>query len=874
MNPLAAASLPPSGLAGLDPSWSRLVRATDRRGVTRTWHLLDAGPRDGGPPAGTLLCVHGNPTWSYTWRSVVAAGSAAGWRVVAPDHLGMGFSERTGHEHRLADRVAELGAVTEALDLSGPVVTVAHDWGGVISLAWALDHRAVLAGIVLANTAVSQPPDARVPALIALARTPGLLGATTVTTPTFLTGTLHLAHPPLTPAVRAAYLAPYRTAARRSAIGGFVADIPLGAQHPSRPTLDAVGARLPELADVPTLLVWGPRDPVFSDRYLRDLQQRLPHAHTHRFEGAGHLVVEDAPVADAVVGFVADLGQGPADPAAPAEPSRPAPAPEPVPTAPPREAPERRHLGHALAARAADPAAALVELGPDGPRRTVSWAQLSRVVDDLAAGLVAVGVRPGDRLALLVPPGADLTAAAYACWRARAVVVLADAGLGLPGLRRALRGADLTGVVGTAKGLVAAGAMGLPGRRVLAGAGGSALRRSLGASHTLTDLARTGRGTAALPPPAPGDEAAVLFTSGATGPAKGVVYRHAQLEAQRDVLREGLGLRASDRFVAAFAPFALYGPALGVTTAVPDMDVTSPATLTAGSLADAVAAIDASVVFGAPAALRNVVATADDLEPEQRDSLARVRMLLSAGAPVPTETLRAAAALMGGCEAHTPYGMTEALPIADITLSDLEQVGTGTGVCVGMPFPGVRIAVSGLTHAGRAEGALTTDPGVTGEICVRAPHVKDGYDQLWSTERSSSRDTGWHRTGDVGHLDTQGRLWVEGRLGHVAVTAEGPVTPVGPERRVEQLDSVRLAALVGVGPRGTQALVMVVESPGTPPGPADLELTEAVREHAGLPIAAVLVVPDLPVDIRHNSKIDRAAVAAHAEQVLSGQRSS
>ncbi|MDH4353835.1 MAG: AMP-binding protein, partial [Actinomycetota bacterium] len=238
------------------------------------------------------------------------------------------------------------------------------------------------------------------------------------------------------------------------------------------------------------------------------------------------------------------------------------------------------------------------------------------------------------------------------------------------------------------------------------------------------------------------------------------------------------------------------------------------------------------------------------------------------------ETLRAAAALMGGCEAHTPYGMTEALPIADITLSDLEQVGTGTGVCVGMPFPGVRIAVSGLTHAGRAEGALTTDPGVTGEICVRAPHVKDGYDQLWSTERSSSRDTGWHRTGDVGHLDTQGRLWVEGRLGHVAVTAEGPVTPVGPERRVERLDSVRLAALVGVGPRGTQALVMVVESPGTPPGPADLELTEAVREHAGLPIAAVLVVPDLPVDIRHNSKIDRAAVAAHAEQVLSGQRSS
>ncbi len=873
MNPSAAASLPPAGLPGLDPSWSRLVRAPDPEGVVRAWHVLDAGPRDGGTPRGTLLCVHGNPTWSYTWRSVVAAGSAAGWRVVAVDHLGMGFSERTGGQHRLADRVAELASLTDALQLSGPVVTVAHDWGGVISLGWALDHRALLAGVVLANTAVSQPPDARVPALIALARTRALVHSATVTTPAFLTGTLRLAHPALESGVRAGYLAPYRTAARRSAIGDFVADIPVAPDHPSRAALDTIGARLGELAEVPALFVWGPRDPVFSDRYLRDLQQRLPQARTHRFEGAGHLVVEDAPVAETVVGFVTDLGTAPvAAPALTVTDSQ-APTPHREPSGPPREAAERRPLGQALASRASDPGAALVELGPDGPRRTVSWAQLSRVVDELAAGLVELGVRPGDRLALLVPPGADLTAAVYACWRARAVVVLADAGLGLSGLRRALRGAGVAGVIGTGKGLLAARSMGLPGRQVLAGSGGSAVRRSLGAHHTLADVARLGHGIPAPPAPAPADEAAVLFTSGATGPAKGVVYRHAQLEAQRDVLSEGLGLVGSDRFVAAFAPFALYGPALGVTTAVPDMDVTSPGTLTARALADAVAAVDASVVFGAPAALRNVVATADDLDPEQRASLASVRMLLSSGAPVPPETLRLAADLMGGCEAHTPYGMTEALPIADIELDDLERVGAGTGVCVGMPFPGVRVAVSGLAPDGHAEGALTEDPDVTGEICVRAPHVKDSYDQLWSTERASSRDAGWHRTGDVGHLDRQGRLWVEGRLGHVVVTADGPVTPVGPERRVEQLDAVRLAALVGVGPRGTQALVMVVESPGTPPGPADLDLTAAVRDQAGLPIAAVLVVPDLPVDIRHNSKINRTAVATHAEQVLSGKRS-
>jgi acyl-coenzyme A synthetase/AMP-(fatty) acid ligase len=365
----------------------------------------------------------------------------------------------------------------------------------------------------------------------------------------------------------------------------------------------------------------------------------------------------------------------------------------------------------------------------------------------------------------------------------------------------------------------------------------------------------------------------VLFTSGATGPAKGVVYRHAQLEAQRDILTEGLGVESSDRFVAAFAPFSLYGPALGVTSAVPDMDVTSPGTLTATALSDAVSAVGATVVFGSPASLRSVVASAEALEPGQRSALASVRLLLSAGAPVPVETLRAAADLLGGCEAHTPYGMTEALPVTDIELAELERVGVGNGVCVGLPFPGVRVAVSALNADCVADGPLTTDPDVTGEICVRASHVKDRYDQLWAAERASSRDVGWHRTGDVGHLDRQGRLWVEGRLAHVIATAKGPVTCIGTEQAVAQLDAVRLAALVGVGPRGAQQPVVVVEAPGCPPGPADLDLTAAVRQRSGLAVAAVLVVPDLPVDIRHNSKIDRAAVARHAERVLSGARS-
>jgi acyl-coenzyme A synthetase/AMP-(fatty) acid ligase len=167
---------------------------------------------------------------------------------------------------------------------------------------------------------------------------------------------------------------------------------------------------------------------------------------------------------------------------------------------------------------------------------------------------------------------------------------------------------------------------------------------------------------------------------------------------------------------------------------------------------------------------------------------------------------------------------------------------------------------------------------VTGEIVVSAPHVKDAYDRLWLTDRASRRDSGpdehWHRTNDVGHLDDQGRLWVEGRLQHVLVTADGVRTPVGPEQRLERVPNVVRAAVVGIGPIGTQQAVAILET--TPsarrPGLADADVAAGVREASPLPLAAVLVVPKLPTDIRHNSKIDRTRLAAWAARVLAGGR--
>lgn len=149
-------------LPGLDPAWSRNV---DIDGVSM--HVLERPAR--GIPRVTLLAVHGNPTWSYLWRRLLAE-APEDWRVIAVDQIGMGYSDRPHGMRRLADRVADLGRLTDAMGVTGPVVTVAHDWGGPVSLGWALAHRDVLAGVVLANTAVHQPERAPAPTLIRLAR--------------------------------------------------------------------------------------------------------------------------------------------------------------------------------------------------------------------------------------------------------------------------------------------------------------------------------------------------------------------------------------------------------------------------------------------------------------------------------------------------------------------------------------------------------------------------------------------------------------------------------------------------------------------------------------------------------------------------------
>jgi acyl-coenzyme A synthetase/AMP-(fatty) acid ligase len=389
----------------------------------------------------------------------------------------------------------------------------------------------------------------------------------------------------------------------------------------------------------------------------------------------------------------------------------------------------------------------------------------------------------------------------------------------------------------------------------------------------LPDIARLGDGSAPVGTlPDPDDDAAVVFTSGSTGPAKGVVYRHSQVAATRDLMSAHYGITDADALVAAFAPWAVLGPALGIASVLPDMDVTSPSTLRATTLADAVAAVDGTLMWASPAALRAVLSSVDQLSGQQRAAFSSLRLVLGAGAPVPRATLAGIAALCPSADVRTPYGMTEALPATDVTWPEIDAAGPGPGVLVGRPLTGVDVMISAVGADGAADGSPSKQPGVLGEVLVRGSHLKDRYDRLWATERASSRDPGWHRTGDVGTLDDSGRLWIGGRLAHVITTADGPVAPVELEQRVEALAEVSQAAAVGVGPVGVQVVVLVIVLADHSTGIADLALIDRVRATTSVPVAAVLLRQSLPVDIRHQSKVDRRALADWADSLLAGHR--
>lgn len=542
-------------------------------------------------------------------------------------------------------------------------------------------------------------------------------------------------------------------------------------------------------------------------------------------------------------------------------------APEPVTTAAPTL--DALLAAHA-AARPDDVALDLPTPWPFTPARTLTFGALERRVTDAAAGLQAAGIGPGTRVALLVPPIADFFVVAYALMRVRAVPVVVDPGIGLARVRACLGEAAPDAVVGVAKAHLARRALRwCPDARIAITAGPVPVP----GTTPLRRLERDGARRGPLRPVArpEGGPAAVVFTSGSTGPPKGVEHTDEGLLSQARLIRDLYGQGPGDVSLATFPPFALYGPALGMTTVVPRMDPTRPAKVVPSRIVDAVHRTGATVMFGSPALLDRLARGVGE-----GTRMPSVRQVISAGAPVPRDTQARVLALLGpGAQVHTPYGATEALPVATIGSDELLDL-PDDGICVGRPVPGVDVALMRVVDGPVA--SLTPDlhvrPGEVGEVVVAGPIVSPAYaDRPEATVRAKLR---WgsrlaHRMGDLAHADAEGRLWFAGRVTHVVHTSVGPLYSVPCEEVLNRHPAVRRCALVGVGPEGARTPVMVVEmlapSRLTDTVAGELRVLAAADPRTRT-ITTLLSHPDLPVDPRHNSKIDREALGRWAEQEL------
>ena len=256
-------------------------------------HTIDEGK---GSP---VVMVHGNPSWSFYYRNL-AASLRGQHRVIVPDHIGCGFSDKPSLEHypyTLERRVSDFTELMNRLELGEDITLVVHDWGGMIGLAWAVEHAAQVKRIVLLNTgAFPLPESKKMPWTLSLVRNTKVGEWLVLGFNAFSRGATKMAvtRNPMPPEIRDAYCAPYDSVENRIATLRFVQDIPLSPSDPSWSMVEKTAGKLSVFKDTPVLVCWGARDFVFDDHFLAEWEARWPHAEVHRFEDCGHYILEDA----------------------------------------------------------------------------------------------------------------------------------------------------------------------------------------------------------------------------------------------------------------------------------------------------------------------------------------------------------------------------------------------------------------------------------------------------------------------------------------------------------------------------------------------------------------------------------------------------
>jgi len=508
----------------------------------------------------------------------------------------------------------------------------------------------------------------------------------------------------------------------------------------------------------------------------------------------------------------------------------------------------------------------------------LTFAQLDQETSDLAAGLQQLGVTPEHKLVLMVRPGIEFIALTFAVFKTGATVVLIDPGMGRKRIFDCLDEIEPDGFI--ALPIIHAIRKLRRGRYPKARFNVSAGTKREWGGIPYLELMKQGRNRFQPVETKATDRAAIIFTSGSTGPPKGVVYEHGMFDAQVDLLQQQYQIQPEEIDLPGFPLFALFNLAMGVTTVIPDMDPTRPAEVNPLRIIEAIENQGITQAYGSPALWNRVGRYCV----EKNIQLPSLKRMLSAGAPVPVHVLlkMTQSCAERDAEMFTPYGATEALPVCSISASQvLDETAAltaqGRGTCVGTPFPQVNVAVIEPQPGPIANFADTVRcaAGTIGEIIVSSPSAtREYYERPEATAQAKipDGDRFWHRMGDMGYIDDEGRLWFCGRKAHIVTTAAGPMYPVCCEPIFNQHTSIYRSALVGIGPAGQQEPVLIAEpeSGQFPPSAADRQrLIQELRELGRAnplteSITKFLFHRSLPVDRRHNVKIHREELAVWA----------
>lgn len=504
----------------------------------------------------------------------------------------------------------------------------------------------------------------------------------------------------------------------------------------------------------------------------------------------------------------------------------------------------------------------------------LTFRELEALSNRYANGLAGYGLQRGMRVLLMVRPGFDFVALVFALFKLGTVPVMIDPGMGARRLLECIRQVDVQAFIGIPLAQVLRvlrpGSFRSVTKTVTVGRrwcwGGSTLHAlTRGVSESFEPVAT--RAT---------DTAAILFTSGSTGPAKGVVYEHGMFEAQVRLIQAQYDIQPGEVDLPAFPLFALFSTAMGMTSVIPDMDPSRPAQVNPKHVVEAIHDHGVTSTFGSPAIWKRVGGYCAS----RGIQLPTLRRILVAGAPVPPPVIEQLhQALPPSADVYTPYGATESLPVASISGRELlgglaEKTRAGRGFCVGHAVEGIDVRIIAITDEpiARWSDAVAVVDGTIGELVVSGSVVTKSYFGLPDATAASKIADGariWHRIGDVGYRDTEGRLWFCGRKAHRVESAGGTLFSVCCEAIFNEHPRVARSALVGVGPRGAQVPVIVIEPVGgtIPTGAQGATMTTELLELGGAcsetrSIRRILYHPSFPVDVRHNAKINREQLAA------------